>query len=40
LGVDECKLFGHIIAKDGVKIDPERVEAIKRIPFPQTKKAL
>jgi hypothetical protein len=40
LGVDEGKLLGHIIAKDGVKIDPERVEAIKRIPLPQTKKAL
>jgi hypothetical protein len=39
LGVDEGKL-GHIIAKDGVKIDPKRVEAIKRIPLPQTKKTL
>jgi hypothetical protein len=29
-----------IILKDGVKIDPERVEAIKRVPIPQTKKAL
>jgi hypothetical protein len=25
--VDEGKLLGHIISKDGVKIDPERVEA-------------
>jgi hypothetical protein len=40
LGVDEGKLLGHIFAKDGVKIDQERVEAIKRIPFPQTKKSL
>jgi hypothetical protein len=40
MGVDEGKLLGHIIAKDGVKIDPERVEAIKRVPLPQTKKAL
>jgi hypothetical protein len=40
LSVDEGKLLGHIISKDGVKIDPERVEAIKRIPLPQTKKAL
>ena len=40
LGVDEGKLLGHIIAKDGVKIDPERVEAIKKIPLPQTKKSL
>ena len=40
LGVDEGKLLGHIIARDGVKIDPRRVEAIQRIPLPQTKKAL
>ena len=29
LGVDEGKLLGHIISKDGIKIDPERVEAIR-----------
>jgi hypothetical protein len=40
LGVDEGKLLGHIISKDGVKIDPERVEAIKKVPLPQNKKAL
>jgi hypothetical protein len=39
-GVDEGKLLVHIISKYGVKIDPERVEAIKRVPLPQTKKAL
>ena len=38
LGVDEGKLLGHIIAKDGVKIDPERVEAIKKVPLPQPRK--
>jgi hypothetical protein len=38
--VDEGKLSSYIISKDGVKIDPERVEAIKRVPLPQTKKAL
>ena len=40
LGVDEGKLLGHIISKDGVKIDPERVEAIKRVVLPTNKKAL
>jgi hypothetical protein len=40
LGVDEGKLLGHIIAKDGVKMDPERVEATKKVPLPPTKKAL
>ena len=34
LGVDEGKLLGHIIAKDGVQMDPERVEAIHKVPLP------
>lgn len=33
-GVTEGKLLGHIISKDGIKIDPERVEAIQKIPLP------
>jgi hypothetical protein len=40
LGVDEGKLLGHIIVEDGVKMDPERVEAIQKVPLPPTKKAL
>jgi hypothetical protein len=40
LGVDEGKLLGHIITKDGVKMDPERVQVIQRVPLPKTKKAL
>ena len=40
LGIEEGKLLGHIINKDGVKIDPERVEAIKKIPLPKNVKAL
>ena len=39
-GVDEGKFLGHIISKDGVKVDPERVEAIKKVPFPKNLKAL
>ena len=39
-GIDEGKLLGHIISKDGVKIDPERIEAIKKIPFPKNFKSL
>ena len=31
LGIYEGKLLGHIISKDGVKIDPERVEAIRKV---------
>jgi ribonuclease HI len=40
LGVDEGKLLGHIITKDGVKMDPKRVQPIQQVPLPQTKKAL
>jgi hypothetical protein len=40
LGVDEGKLLGHIIEKDGVKMDPERVEDIKKVPLPPTKKSV
>jgi hypothetical protein len=39
-GVTECKLLGHIISKDGVKLDPERVEAIGKVPLPILKKSL
>jgi hypothetical protein len=39
-GVDKGKLLGHIISKDGISIDPSRIEAIKKIPLPKDKKAL
>ena len=39
-GVDEGTLLGHIISKDGVKVDPERFEAIKKVPLPQNLKSL
>ena len=39
-GVDEGKLLGHTISKDGVKVDPGRVEAIKKVPLPQNLKSL
>ena len=31
-GVSEGKLCGHIVSKDGVKIDPNRVAAIDKVP--------
>ena len=40
LGIKEGRQLGHIISKDGVKVDPERIEAIKNIPFPKNVKAL
>lgn len=38
--VSEGNLLGHIIAKSGIKVDPERVKAIMQIPFPVNKKAM
>ena len=34
----EGKLLGHIVSVDGVKIDPKRVEAIKNLSLPRSKK--
>jgi hypothetical protein len=39
-GVDRGKLLGHIISKDGISVDPSRIEAIKKIPLPKDKKSL
>ena len=36
--LEEGKLLGHIISKDGIRIDPTRVEAIGRIALPKNKK--
>jgi hypothetical protein len=36
--MEEGKLLGHIVSKEGVKIDPERVEAIKQIDQPRNMK--
>ena len=38
--MDEGKLLGHIISKDGICIDPARVEAIQQIDFPRSKKEM
>jgi hypothetical protein len=34
----EGKLLGHIVSKEGVRIDPNRVEAIRSIGLPRNKK--
>ena len=39
-GMDEGKLLGHIISKDGIHIDPSRVEAIQHIDLPCKKKEI
>ena len=36
--LEEGKLLGHIVAKDGVRIDPKRVEVINGIPLPQIRR--
>ena len=33
-------MLGHIICKDGVKIDPEIIATIAKIPLPHNKKGL
>ena len=35
---EEGKLLGHIISKDGIRIDPARVNAIRQIALPRSKK--
>jgi ribonuclease HI len=34
----EGKLLGHIVSAEGVRIDPDRVEAIQALPLPRSKK--
>jgi len=36
----EGKLLGHILSKDGIVIDPERIQTIMRIQPPTNKKAM
>ena len=38
--LEEGKLLGHIISKDGIKIDPERVSAILKVGEPRSKKVI
>lgn len=38
--MEEGKLLGHIISKDGIRIDPSRVEAIQQIEFLRNKKEI
>jgi len=38
--MEESKLLGHIISKDGIRIDPARVQAIQQIDLPRNKKEI
>jgi len=39
-GLEEGKLLGHIISRDGIRIDPARIEAILTITHPRNIKEL
>eukprot|EP00253_Pinus_taeda_P016372 PITA_16372 len=39
-GLEEGKLLGHIISKDGIRIDLERIQAILQMPYPRNIKEL
>jgi hypothetical protein len=39
-GLEEGKLLGHIISKEGIKIDPSRIEAILKVEHPRNLKEL
>eukprot|EP00253_Pinus_taeda_P013301 PITA_13301 len=38
--MEEGKLLGHIISKDGIRIDPARVQEIQQIDLPRNKKEI
>lgn len=38
--MDEGKILGHITSKDGIRIDPARVEDIQQIDIPRNKKEI
>eukprot|EP00253_Pinus_taeda_P007815 PITA_07815 len=38
--LEEGKLLGHIISKDGIRIDPDRIQAIQQMPHPRNIKEL
>lgn len=38
--VTKGKLLGHIVSKEGVMIDPKRIEAINNVPQPNTVKGI
>jgi len=40
IGFSERKMVGHIMSKDGVATDPDKLDRISKLPFPTMKKAL
>lgn len=39
-GVQEMEFLGHIVSKDGIKVDPKKVEAVQSWPVPQSVKEI
>eukprot|EP00253_Pinus_taeda_P031651 PITA_31651 len=39
-GLEEVKLLGHVISKEGIRIDPNRIQAILQVPHPRNIKEL
>ncbi len=39
IGFSERKMVGHIVSKNGVATDPEKLDRISKLPFPTTNKA-
>jgi hypothetical protein len=39
-GLEEGKMLGHIVSKDGIKIDPSRIESIQKLEHPRNIKEL
>lgn len=39
-GKRELKILGHVISKDGVRIDEDRIKSIEKLPVPNNKKKL
>jgi hypothetical protein len=40
IGFSERKMVGHIVSKNGVATNPEKIDRISELPFPTTKKTL
>jgi hypothetical protein len=39
-GVEEIKFLGHIVSKDGIKADTDKVKAVRELPVPKDEKAI
>jgi hypothetical protein len=39
-GASEVEYLGHLVGKDGIRVDPKNIEAMKDWPHPKTRKRL